>query len=102
METHQFWMLPNLNYIKSFLKTNAALIEKEVRNTHRKPKPVVATELNTPEGSRTMSETDNVKEYESMYGAYKALRVNPGQIKMCCEGTNNVKTAYSKKNGKRY
>lgn len=90
-------MKEDYDNIKSFLHAkedllNQALAAKEARKERRKPKPVIAKELNT----------GNIKEYESMNAAHKDLRINPGQIKMCCEGINNVKTALSKKNGQRY
>ena len=81
------------NNIKSFMETkDLSDDEEEARKARRKPKPVTATELNT----------NNVKEYKSIHAAHKDLGINPGQIKMCCEGTNNVKTGLSKKDGKRY
>ena len=95
--TQQQMVRDGLNTIRTLLDAKRDLIEQgqieeEARKQRRKPKPVIATDL----------DTNNTKEYESMYAAQKDLGVNPGQIKMCCEGTNHVKTAYSKKKGKRY
>ena len=36
------------------------------------------------------------KEYKSMHAAGKDLNINPGLIKYCCEGRNNVKSGFSK------
>lgn len=91
------WMKESFNDIKSFLNTKKDLLAEaqaiaEARKARRKPKPVAALEVNT----------NNFTGYKSIHAAYKDLGVNPGQIKMCCEGTNNVKTGLSKRNGKRY
>ena len=95
--TQQQMLRDGLDTIRASLDVNKDLmkegqIEEEVRKQRRKPKPIIATDL----------DTNDIKEYESMYAAQKDLGVNPGQIKMCCEGTNHVKTAFSKKKGKRY
>ena len=42
------------------------------------------------------------KEYKSMYAAGKDLNINPGLIKYCCEGKNNIKSGFSKNDGRRY
>ena len=103
--TKQRLVRDGLKTIRTLLDANRDLmeqgqIEEEARKQRRKPKPVIATELDTQ--GRARSGHENTKEYESMYAAQKELGVNPGQIKMCCEGTNHVKTAFSKKKGKRY
>ena len=36
------------------------------------------------------------KEYKSMHAVDKDLNINPGLIKCCCEGKNNVKSGFSK------
>lgn len=38
----------------------------------------------------------------SKYAAQQTLGINAGQIKMICEGENNVKRGKSKVNGKKY
>lgn len=91
------WVTKGVDDIKSFLNAKEDLLdqaqaEAELRKARRKPKPVVAKDL----------DTDEIIEYKSIHEAHKDLGVNPGQIKMCCEGKNNVKTGLSKKNGKRY
>ena len=42
------------------------------------------------------------KEYKSMYAAGKYLNINPWLIKYCCEWKNNVKSGFSKNDGRRY
>ena len=42
------------------------------------------------------------KEYKSMYAAGKDLNINPGLIKYCREGKNNVKSGFSKNDIRRY
>ena len=76
-------LIEKLQYIRPLLRRQ---LQKQ------KPKPIIATEL----------ASGTTRQYGSMYATQKDLGVNPGQIKMICEGTNRVKTAKSKKNGKRY
>ena len=41
------------------------------------------------------------KKYKSVYAAGKDLNINLGFIKYCCEGKNNVKSGFSKNDGRR-
>ena len=63
-----------------------------VRNNHINKKLVKATD-----------ENGNVSYYDSLYAVNKELGINAGQVKMICEGINNVKSGFAKyDNYKRY
>jgi hypothetical protein len=57
-----------------------------VKDNHRSRKQVKSTCI----------ETGEIKLFNSLYGAQKELGINAGLVKMCCEGTNNVKSGKSK------
>lgn len=70
MESHRSLVVEKLNTIKSFLDAKQDLMEdghaeeEATRTERRKPKPVIATELNT----------NNIKEYKSMHASQKGPR----------------------------
>lgn len=66
--------------------------ERAKINTHLNKRAIKAVKLN-----------DNTEqEFKSIYACSKALNINSGLIKQCCEKLNYVKSGSSKTDGKRY
>ena len=79
---------PSENNKKSTVNKNYTFL-KDIR---KKPKSVLAVNL------FTKKETN----FNSLYSAGKMLGINPGQVKMICDGQKYRKTATSKINGQKY
>ena len=79
---------PSENNKKSTVNKNYTFL-KDIR---KKPKSVLAVNL------FTKKETN----FKSLYSAGKMLGINPGQVKMICDGQKYCKTATSKINGQKY
>ena len=79
---------PSENNKKSTVNKNYTFL-KDIR---KKPKSVLAINLITKAESN----------FKSLYSAGKMLGINPGQVKMICDGQKYCKTATSKINGQKY
>ena len=87
--------IKNLEVVSQSENNKKSTINKDytfLKDIRRNPKKVLAVNL------LTKKETN----FNSLYSVSKMLGINPGQVKMICDGQKYRKTATSKINGQKY
>lgn len=84
--------LENLEVVSASENIKKSLLNKNLKDIRKNPKRVTAINL------LTNKETN----FNSIYSVNKILGINPGQVKMLCDGIKYCKTATSKIDGQKY